>query len=97
MKTIMLLIILAIASLQVNAQKTDKKNYSVTNDKQAEKKPLLACEDSFSTWLNKSNRNTNQLIAPFQPLTEFLVPSKNVSSDLSPSIKLVTLNAKSYE
>ncbi|MCE2733197.1 MAG: hypothetical protein O9302_00500 [Cyclobacteriaceae bacterium] len=97
MKTIMLLIVLVIASLQVNAQKSDKKSYTITFEAQANKKPLLACEDSFSAWLKKSNRNTHQLIASFQPLTELFVPVKNVSSDLSPSIKLVTLNAKNYE
>jgi hypothetical protein len=97
MKTLMLLMLLAVASLQVNAQKINTKNHPQNSDTSSEKKPLLACEESFSTWLTKSNRITNELIQPFQPLTELFIPTRNISKDLSPAIKLVALNPKNNE
>lgn len=93
----MLLMALACASLQVNAQTTEINKVTESNIGKSDKKPLLECEDSFTKWLGKVERNTNSLVQPFQPLTELLIPIKNISKDLSPTIKLVALNPKNNE
>ncbi|MCU0383315.1 MAG: hypothetical protein MUF68_04540 [Cyclobacteriaceae bacterium] len=97
MKTLMLLMALACASLQVNAQTTEKNKVSESYAGKSDKKPLLECEDSFTKWLGKVERNTNSLVQPFQPLNELLIPINKISKDLSPTIKLIALNPKNNE